>query len=128
MSKVLFRFVKQFASLAQKHSAAGLMNISNPIGNGFAGWNHVVLHYLRIEQESSYENVVDLDSEMDRVRALLQLTLRGFPDPSTLYRSFNRTPMVVWRGLLGRSSTLLERSGQSAIYSTFFERWPASSH
>ena len=97
VSKVLFRFVKQVASLAKKYSAVGLLKISNPAGNGFAGWKPVVLHYLRIEQESSYANVVDFASEMDHGRALLQLPLHGFPDASTLYRSFNRAPMVVWR-------------------------------
>jgi len=126
--KVLFRFVKQVASLAQKHSAAGLLKISNPTGNGFAGWKHVVLHYLRIQRETSYRDVVDLASEMDRVRRLLGLSLHGFPAPSTLYRSFNRTPMHVWRALLDRSSELLDRSGHAAIDSTFFNRWRASPH
>lgn len=128
MPKTLFRFVKQVASLAQKHSAAGLLKISDPTGNGFAGWKHVVLHYLRIHQESSYENVVDLASEMDRIRRLLGLPLHGFPAPSTLYRSFNRAPMHVWRALLDRSSSLLDRSGHAAIDSTFFSRWRASPH
>ena len=128
MTKVLFRFVKQIASLAKKYSDAAMLKVSNPTGNRFAGWKHVVLHYLRIEQKSSYENLVDLASEMDRVRALLQLPPHGFPDPSTLYRSFNRVPMAVWRGLLGRSSALLERSGQTAMDLTVFERWQAWSH
>ncbi len=128
MRKVLFRFVKQVASLAQKHSAAGLLKISNPTGNGFAGWKHVVLHYLRIQRETSYVDVVDLASEMDRVRALLGLPIDGFPAPSTLYRSFDRAPMSVWRALLSRSAELLDRSGHAAIDSTFFNRWRASPH
>ena len=60
MTKALFRFVKQVASLAQKHSAAGLLKVSNPTGNGFAGWKHVVLHHLRIHLEESYAGVVDV--------------------------------------------------------------------
>lgn len=128
MTKTLFRFVKQVASLAQKYSAAGLLKVSNPTGNGFDGWKHVVLHYLRIHKEESYAGVVDLASEMDRVRFLLQLPLFGFPKPSTLYRSFNRTPMRVWRALLKRSTKLLERSGHAAVDSTFFERHQASTH
>lgn len=128
MNKILFRFVKQVASLAQKHSDAGLLKISNSTGNGFAGWKHVVLHYLRIHKEESYEGVIDLASEMDRVRALLQLPLFGFPKPSTLYRSFNRAPMHVWRALLKRSTKLLERSGHGAVDSAFFERNQASPH
>ena len=126
--KTLFRFVKQVASLAQKHSAAGLTKVSNPSGYGFAGWKHVVLHYLRIELGATFEEVVNWASEMDRVRALLNLTIDGFPHPSTLCRSFNRTPMSVWRVLLSRSSRLLDRSGHTAIDSTFFTRQRASPH
>lgn len=128
MTKTLFRFVKQVASLAQKLSAAGLLKISNPRGNGFAGWKHVVLHYLRIHKEESYAGVVDMASEMDRLRIPLQLPLFGFPKSSTLYRSFNRTPMHVWRALLKRSTKLLDRSGHAAIDATFFERHQASTH
>jgi len=126
--KVLFRFVKQVASLAQKYSDAGLLKVSNPRGNGFAGWKHVVLHYLHIHEEKSYAGIVDLASEMDRVRALLELPLHGFPDASTLYRSFNRAPMCVWRALLRRSAALLDRSGHAAVDATFFDRNQASSH
>jgi IS5 family transposase len=128
MTKTLFRFVKQVASLAQKHSAAGLLGISKPTGNGFAGWKHVVLHYLRIHKEESYAGVVDLASEMDRVRTLLNLPLFGFPKASTLYRSFNRASMNLWRALLNRSTKLLDRSGHGAIDATFFERNQASTH
>jgi IS5 family transposase len=128
VGKVLFRFVKQVASLAQKYSDAGLLKVSNPRGHGFSGWKHVVLHYLRVHEEKSYAGIVDLASEMDRVRALLQLPLHGFPDASTLYRSFNRAPMHVWRALLRRSATLLERSGHAAVDATFFDRDQASSH
>jgi IS5 family transposase len=78
--------------------------------------------------EESYAGVVDLASEMDRVRILLKLPLFGFPKPSTLYRSFNRTPMHVWRALLKRSTKLLEHSGHAAVDSTFFERHQASTH
>ena len=128
VTKVLFRFVKQVASLAKKYSDAGLLKVSNPRGNGFAGWKHVVLHYLRIHEEKSYAGVVDLASEMDRVRGLLQLPIHGFPDGSTLYRSFNRAPMHVWRALLRRSAALLERSGRGAVDATFIDRNQASSH
>ncbi|UWG48118.1 Transposase, IS5 family [Halanaeroarchaeum sp. HSR-CO] len=84
------------ASLGQKYSAAGLLKVSIPKGNGFVGWKHVVLHYLRVHEEQSYAGVVDLTPKMDRVRGLLHLFLLGFPDASTLYRSFNRAPMHVW--------------------------------
>jgi IS5 family transposase len=126
--KVLFRFVKQVASLAKKYSDAGLLEVSNPKGNGFDGWKHVVLHYLRVHEEKSYAGIVDLASEMDRVRALLQLPIHEFPDASTLFRSFNRAPMHVWRALLNRSAELLDRSGRGAVDATFFDRNQASSH
>ena len=128
VTKTLFRFVKQVASLAQKHSAAGLANISGPIGYGFAGWNHVVLHYLRIELDATYNEVVDWASEMDRIRNLLNHPIDGFPSLSALCRSFQRAPMSVWRTLLTRSARLLDRSGHTAIDSTFFTRHRASPH
>ena len=128
MGKTLFRFVKQVASLAQKYTDAGLAKVSDPSGYGFAGWKHIVLHYLRIEMDASYVQIVDWASEMDRVRALLNLPIDGFPDASTLCRSFGRAPMTVWRGLLNRSAALLEQSGHAAIDSTFFTRQQASPH
>lgn len=128
MSKTLFRFVKQVATLAQKYSAAGLVKISNPTGYGYAGWKHIVLHYLRVRKEESYAGVVDLAAEMDRVRALLDLGRYEFPSPSALYRSFDRAPMSVWRHLLTRSSELLDRCGHTAIDSTFFARRQVSPH
>lgn len=128
MQKTLFRFVKQVASLAQKHCAAGLITVSDPTGNGFAGWKHVVLHYLRIEMDKSYAETVDYASEMDRIRRLLNLPIFGFPKPSTLCRSFHRTPMAVWRRLLKRSAELLNRSGHAAVDSTFLTRERASPH
>jgi IS5 family transposase len=128
VTKTLFRFVKQVASLAQKHCDAGLVQVSDPSGNGFAGWKHVVLHYLRIHRGATYEDVVDLASEMDRVRGLLGLPIHGFPAPSTLCRSFDRAPMHVWRALLTRSSQLLDHSGHGAVDSMFFTRQQASPH
>ncbi len=128
MQKTLFRFIKQVASLAQKHCAAGLVAISNPTGNGFAGWKHVVLHYLRIEMVKSYAETVDYASEMDRIRRFLNLPMFGFPKPSTLCRSFHRTPMAVLRRLLAGSAELLNQSGHAAVDSTFLTRERAPPH
>lgn len=91
----LFRFVKQVSMLAQKYCAAGLIDVSNPTGNGFACWKHVVLHYLRLEMDKSYAGTVEYASEMNRIRRLLNLPRFGFPKASTLCRSFHRTPMAV---------------------------------
>lgn len=128
VTKTLFRFVKQVASLAQKYCDAGLAKVSDPSGYGFDGWKHVVLHYLRVHREATYVEVVDLASEMDRVRRLLGLSRYEFPAPSTLCRSFDRAPMSVWRALFNRSSELLQHSGHAAVDSTYFDRWQASPH
>jgi hypothetical protein len=45
MPNTLFRFAKQVASLAQKLTDAALIELSDPAGNGFAGWKHAVLIY-----------------------------------------------------------------------------------
>ena len=102
--------------------------ISNPRGYGFPGWKHVVLHYLRIQLDATYAEVVDWVSEMDRIRSVLNLPIDGFPHPSTLCRSFNRAPMSLWRALLSRSVRLLNRSGEMAVDATFFTRERASPH
>jgi hypothetical protein len=128
VDKVLFRFVKQVARLAQRYSAAGLTTISHPRGHGFAGWKHIVFHYLRVHMEASVPEIVDWAEEMDRIRAVLNLEFGEFPHYSTLYKSFDRTPMSIWRGLLSGSAELLERSGRAAIDATYFSRWQASQH
>lgn len=111
LAKTLFCIVKQVASHAQKHSAACLLSISNPAGYGSAGWKHVVLYYLRLHRETSYFDVVDPASEMDRDRTPLGLPLHGFPDLMRPYPAFYRDLMTVSWGLLIRSATLLERTG-----------------
>lgn len=121
VAKTLFRFVKQVASLTQKYSAAGLLKISSPRGNGFAGWVQVGLHYFSVHKEKSYAGVVDLASEMVQVRTLLGLPVHEFPDASSLCRTFNRAPMHVWRKLLNRSAALLERSGPVVADARFFD-------
>ncbi len=126
--KVLFRFVRQVASMAQKYSAAGLQQISDPKGNGFAGWKHVVFHYLRVHMEASLPEIVDWAEEMDRIRALLDIEFGDFPHYSTLYKSFDRAPMSLWRGLLSGTADLHEHSGHAAIDATYFRRWQVSQH
>ncbi len=81
MSKLLFRFVKQAASLAQKRYAASPTAVSDPTGNGFPGWKHVTLHFLRVHMDATYREISDLANEVDRVRAVLQLDERHFLYP-----------------------------------------------
>lgn len=78
--------------------------------------------------DASYEEVVDWASEMDRVRALLQLARSGFPAPSTLWRSFERVSTRVWRQLLHRSAIVCDPGEHGALDAMFFDREAASSH
>lgn len=129
VSKPLFRFVKQAASLAQKRCAASPTPVvSDPAGHGFADWKHLTLHFLRVHMDASYREIVDWASEMDRVRALLQLARDAFPAPSTLWRSFERVPAQIWRQLLARSAADCDPSPHGAVDATFFDRSRASSH
>lgn len=49
VNETRFGFAERVARLAQTYSDAGLLKSSPLTGNGFAGWNHVVLHHLRIQ-------------------------------------------------------------------------------
>lgn len=128
MGKTLFRFVKQVASLAQKLTDAALIEISDPAGNGFAGWKHAVLIYQKFHMDATYEEIVDWAEEMDRIRLLLSLPRGAFPHHTTLCKAYKRTSMQVWRQLLRRTAELLPQNGHGAIDSTYFDRWQASSH
>ena len=128
MAKLLFLFVTQAASLAQKRCAASPTAVSDPTGNGFPGWKHVTLHFLRVHMDATYREIVDWASEMDHVRGLLQLARTAFPAPSTLYRSFERLPMSVWRSFLRDSATICDLRSHGAIDATFFDRETASRH
>ena len=79
MPNILFRFVRYAASLAQKLTDAALMELSHPAGNGFAGWKHAVLLYLREHMDAEYEEVIDWAEEMERVRAVLNLRRGSSP-------------------------------------------------
>ena len=79
MEKTLFRFVKQVASLAQKLTDAALIQLSDPAGNGFAGWKHAVLLYLREHMDAEYEEIIDWAEEMERIRFLLVFGAGSFP-------------------------------------------------
>jgi len=84
MPDILFRFVKQAASLAQKLTDSAQLQLSDPAGNGFAGWKHALLLYLREHMDAEYQEVIDWAEEMERVRAVLNLERGEFPVHSTL--------------------------------------------
>jgi len=102
--------------------------VSDPAGNGLADWKHLTLFYLCIHMDATYRELVDWASEMDRVRALLQLSRWEFPAPSTLWRSFERVPTRVWRQLLARAAARCDPGEHGAVDATFFDREAASSH
>ena len=126
MPKLLFRFVKQAASLAQKRCAASPTAVSDPTDNGFPGWKHVTLHFLRVHMNATYREIVDWAGEMDRVRGLLRLARTACPAPSTLYRSFERVPMSVWRGFLRESANICDPDSHGATDAIFFDCETAS--
>jgi hypothetical protein len=128
MQKTLFRFVKQVTSLAQKLTDAALIQLSDPAGNGFAGWKHAVLLYLREHMDAEYEEIIDWAEEMERIRFLLGLRRGKFLAPSTLCKAFKRAPMGVWRELLRRSAELLDQNSHAAIDTTYFDRQQASAY
>ena len=43
------------------------MQINDPADNGAAGWNHAVLHFLRVHVEGTLGEVLDRVEEMERV-------------------------------------------------------------
>jgi len=86
--KTLFHFVKQAALLVQKRCAASPTAVSDPTGNGFPGWKHVTLHFLRVHMDATYREIGNWASEMDRVRAVLHLSRTVFPAPLAWYREF----------------------------------------
>jgi hypothetical protein len=81
----------------------------DPAGHGFADWKHLTLHFLRVHMGASYAEIVDWTSEMDRVRAVLELTRTEFPASSTLWRAFQRVPTRIWCQLLHRSVAVESR-------------------
>jgi len=78
--------------------------------------------------DASYAEIVDWGSEMNRVRAVLQLARTEFPTLATLWRALQRVPTRIWRQLLHRSATTCDPGEQSALDDTFFDRQAASSH
>lgn len=102
--------------------------MSDPGGNGFAGWKHLTSHFLWFHMETSYEEIVDRASEMARLRAAVRLPRGGFPNTSTRRQPFERPPTRIWRQLLDRSVDWCVLGDHSAVDVTFFARQAVSSH
>src|SRR6056297_631664 len=65
---------------------------------------------------------------MAEIRDVLDLDRDELPDYSTIYKSFDRLKMWVWRALLRVSAQQHPQSGHAALDSTFFDRRSASSY
>jgi len=118
-------FVEQCRDLAKQ--ALG-KHAGEPASGGFAHWVHVVLHCFRLEEGHSYRETPNRLKYMSEVRDVLGLDQDELPDYSTIYKSFDRLKMWVWRALLRVSAQQHPQSGHVALDSTFFDRRAASSY
>lgn len=121
----LLDFVEQCRHLVKQ--ALG-KHAGEPASGGFARWKHVVLHCLRLEDGHSYRETPNRLKYMAEVRDALGLDRDDLPDYSTIYKSFDRLEMWVWRALLRVSAKQHPHSGHAALDSTFFDRRSATSY
>jgi len=122
----LLDFVEQCRRLVKQ--ALG-KHAGEPASGGFARWKHVVLHCLRLEDGHSYRETPNrLLKYMAEIRDALGLDPDDLPDYSTIYKSFDRLKMWVWRALLRVSAQQHPQSEHAALDSTFFDRRRASSY
>ncbi|TMT81729.1 IS5 family transposase [Haloterrigena sp. H1] len=121
----LLDFIEQCRDLAKQ--ALG-KHAGEPASGGFARWVHVVLHCFRLEEGHSYRETPNRLKYMTEVRDVLGLDREDLPDYSTIYKSFDRLKMWVWRALLRVSAQQHPQSGHAALDSTFFDRRRSSSY
>jgi IS5 family transposase len=103
-------------------------NAGKPAEGGLARWKHLVIHGYRVEDDHSYRETENRLRCFSELREILELDLNDVPDYSTIYKSFDRFNMAIWRELLRVSAEQLPQSGHAALDSTFFERGHASSY
>ena len=115
----LLDFVEQCRHLAKQ--ALG-KHAGEPASGGFARWVHVVLHCFRLEEGHSYRETPNRLKYLTEIRDALGLDRDDLPDYSTIYKSFDRLKMWVWRALLRVSAQQHPQSGHAALDSTFFDR------
>jgi IS5 family transposase len=121
----LLDFVEQCRHLAKQ--ALG-KHAGEPASGGFARWKHVVLHCLRLEDGHSYRETPNRLKCMTEICDALGIDPDDLPDYSTIYKSFDRLEMWVWRALLRVSAQQHPQSDHAALDSTFFDRRSASSY
>jgi len=95
---------------------------------GFARWIHVVLHCFRLEEGHSYRETPNRLEYIAEICGALNLDQDESPDYTTIYKSFDRLKMWVWRALLRISAQQHPQSGHATPDSTFFDRRSASSY
>ena len=93
-------------------------NAGESVG-GLARWKHVVIHCYRLEDDHSYRETENRLQCFSELREILDLGLGDVPDYSTIYKSFDRLEMRVWRALLRVSAEQHPQSGHVALDSTF---------
>jgi IS5 family transposase len=121
----LLDFIRNCKRLAKQ--ALGT-DAGKPVEGGLARWKHLVIHGYRLEDGHSYRETENRLRCFSELREILELDLNDVPDYSTIYKSFDRFNMTVWRALLRVSAEQLPQSGHVALDSTFFERGHASSY
>ena len=65
-----------------------------------ARWVRVVIHCYRIEDEHSYRKTENRLEYLTEIREVLDLDRGDVPEYTTIYKSFDRLKMWVWRALL----------------------------
>ncbi len=118
-------FIEQCRDLAKQ--ALG-KHAGEPASGGFARWIHVVLHCFRVEDEHSYRETPNRLEYMAEVLDIPDLDQDDLPDHTTIYKSFDRLKMWVWRALLRGNAQQHPQSGHATLDSTFFDRRRASSY
>jgi len=121
----LLNFVEQCRHLAKQ--ALG-KHAGEPVSGGFARWKHVVLHCFRLEECHSYRETPNRLEYMAEIRDALDLDQNDLPDYTTIYKSFDRLEIWVWRALLRISAQQHPQSGHAALDSTFFDCRSAPSY
>ncbi|AXR76280.1 IS5 family transposase [Natrarchaeobaculum sulfurireducens] len=121
----LLDFVQKSKRLAKQ--ALG-KHAGEPASGGFARWVHVVLHCFRLEEEHSFRETANRLKYMAEIREVVELDRDDLPDYTTIYKSFDRLKMWVWRALLRLSAQQHPQSGHVALDSTFFDRGHASAY
>jgi hypothetical protein len=118
-------FIEQCRHLAKQ--ALG-KHAGEPASSGFARWKHVVLHCFWLEDGHSYRETPNLLEFMTEIWDPLGLDPDDLPEFTTIYKSFDRLEMWVWRALLRVSAQQHLQSSHAALDTTFFDRRLASSY